>query len=66
MSKSKRCPNSGIYKVQEEANRRTKETGRLVRYAHIQKEETIAMIRERDKLERLKRGADDAEHTKPF
>lgn len=35
-----------IYEVQEEAERRTKETGRFVRYADIQKEETLQMIKE--------------------
>ena len=59
MSKTKSCPNKDIYKVQEEAVRRTKETGRLVRYAHIQKEETIRLIRERDRLEKLKRSEND-------
>ena len=59
MSKPKNRPNEDIYKVQEEAVRRTKETGRLVRYAHIQKEETIQLIRERDRLEKLKRSEQD-------
>ena len=44
-----------IEEVQKEAARRTKETGRYTRYADIQKEETVAMIRERDRLQKLKR-----------
>ena len=55
----RRPPRNTIYEVQEEAMRRTKETGRLVRYAHIQKEETVQMIRERDRLEKEKRSVDD-------
>ena len=53
----RRAPRMSIEDVQKEAARRTKETGRLVRYAHIQKEETVALIRERDRLEKLKKGA---------
>lgn len=55
-------PSMTIEEVQEEAARRTRETGRLVRYKHIQIEETLALIRQRDtaaaaKLEKLKRRA---------
>ena len=48
-------PSMTIEEVQKEAERRSRETGRRVRYAHIQIEETVAMIRQRDKLEKLKR-----------
>ena len=60
--KPRSAPSMTIYEVQEEAARRTRETGRRVRYAHIQIEETVALIRQRDtaaaaKLEKLKRRA---------
>lgn len=47
--KPKSRPGMTIHEVQEEARRRTEETGRLVRYADIQKEETMRLIRERDR-----------------
>ena len=54
-----RTPHHGksmtIEDVQKEAARRTKETGRYTRYADIQKEETVELIRQRDKLEKLKK-----------
>jgi hypothetical protein len=53
----RRPPRKTIEDVQKEAERRSRETGRRVRYRHIQIEETLAMIRQRDKLERLKREA---------
>jgi hypothetical protein len=58
----RRPPSKTIEEVQEEAARRTLETGRRVRYADIQKEETVALIRGQDtlaklKLEKLKRRA---------
>lgn len=42
-------PSMTIYAVQEEARRRTEQTGRYVRYKDIQIEETLAMIRARGK-----------------
>lgn len=39
-------PSMTIYEMQEEARRRSKETGRFVRYADLQKEETLRLIRE--------------------
>lgn len=50
-------PAMTITEVQEEARRRSKETGRRVRYKHIQIEETLALIRQRDKMEKLKKEA---------
>lgn len=50
-------PSMTISEVQEEAARRTKETGRYVRYKHIQIEETLALIRQRDNLDKLKKEA---------
>lgn len=50
-------PRMTIEEVQEEAARRTRETGRYTRYADIQKEETVALIRQRDKLAKLKKEA---------
>lgn len=50
-------PTMTITEVQEEAARRTRETGRYTDYADIQKEETVALIRQRDKLAKLKKGA---------
>lgn len=35
-----------VQEVQEEARRRTEETGRYTRYAHIQKEETLRLLKE--------------------
>ena len=51
----RRSPKKTIRDVQEEARRRTEETGRPVRYADLQKEETLEMIKRRAGLERLKR-----------
>lgn len=48
-AKPRSRPNMTIYEVQEEARRRTEETGCFTRYADIQKEETLRMIAERDK-----------------
>ena len=48
-------PSMTIEEVQKEALRRSKETGRRVRYADIQKEETVELIRQRDRLEKLKK-----------
>ena len=50
-------PSMTIEEVQKEALRRSKETGRRVRYADIQKEETVELIRQRDRLQKLKKGA---------
>lgn len=44
-----------IEAVQAEARRRTEATGRFTRYADIQKEETLRMLRERD--EQMRRRA---------
>lgn len=48
-------PRMTIEDVQKEAERRSRETGRRVKYADIQIEETVAMIRARDKLAELKK-----------
>lgn len=48
-------PTMTITEVQEEARRRSEQTGRHVRYKHIQIEETVALIRQREALERLKK-----------
>lgn len=53
----RRPPTMTITEVQEEAARRTRETGRYTDYADIQKEETVALIRQRDKLAKLKKEA---------
>lgn len=53
----RRPPRKTIYEVQEEALRRSRETGRRVLYRHIQIEETLALIRQREQLERLKKEA---------
>ena len=50
-------PAMTIEDVQKEAARRTRETGRYTDYADIQKEETVALIRQRDKLAKLKKEA---------
>ena len=39
-------PRMTIHEMQEEARRRSAETGRFVRYADLQKEETMRLIRE--------------------
>ena len=54
-AKHRNAPNMTIEEVQKEAERRTKETGRYTRYADIQKEETVALIRRREERERLKK-----------
>lgn len=53
-------PTMTIYEVQEEAERRTRETGRYTRYADIQKEETLLMLRRQAALEKLKKRAKGA------
>ena len=53
--KPRSAPAMTISQVQEEARRRTEETGRYTDYADIQKEETILMIRRQSALDRLKR-----------
>lgn len=53
----RRPPTMTIEDVQKEAARRTRETGRYTDYADIQKEETVALIRQRDKLAKLKKEA---------
>ena len=48
-------PSMTIYEVQEEARRRSEKTGRYVRYADIQKEETLRMLRQQDTKRRRTR-----------
>lgn len=55
--KPKSRPGMTIREVQEEARRRSKETGKRIRYAHIQIEETLALAKRAAGLERLKRRA---------
>ena len=45
VAKPRSRPTMSITQVQREAERRTRETGRMVRYADIQKEETLLMLR---------------------
>lgn len=45
LAKPRSAPTMSITQVQREAERRTRETGRMVRYADIQKEETLLMLR---------------------
>lgn len=52
--KPRSAPAMTITEVQEEARRRTEETGRYTRYADIQKEETVLMLRRQSALDRLK------------
>jgi hypothetical protein len=56
-NKPRSRPTMTITEVQEEAARRTRETGRYVRYKHIQIEETLALIRQREGLDKLKKEA---------
>ncbi len=53
--KPRSAPTMTITEVQQEAERRTKKTGRLVRYADIQKEETLLMLRRQAARDKLKR-----------
>lgn len=55
VDKPKSAPGMTIYEVQEEAARRTKKTGRYHRYADIQKEETLLMLRRTAALDKLKK-----------
>ena len=57
--KKKSISGMTIEEVQEEAARRTKKTGKLVRYAHIQIEETLALAKAQKTLHKpkKKRGA---------
>ena len=57
IDKPRSRPAMTISEVQEEARRRSEQTGRHVRYKHIQIEETLALIRKRDKLDKLKKEA---------
>lgn len=51
------APSMTIEEVQAEAERRTRETGRYTRYAHIQVEETLALARNQVIVHRPKRRA---------
>lgn len=53
--KPKSRPGMTIKEVQEEARRRSEETGKRVRYAHIQIEETLALARNQTTLHKPKR-----------
>lgn len=58
-------PTMTIYEVQEEARRRTSATGNYVRYADIQKEETLLMLRRQAAREKVKKRKEGARcHTK--
>ena len=49
------APTMSITQVQREAERRSKEAGRMVRYADIQKEETLLMLRRQAAREKVKK-----------
>lgn len=55
VAKPRSRPTMTIYEVQEEARRRTEKTGQYHRYAHIQKEETLLMLRRQAARETLKK-----------
>lgn len=55
--KPKSAPSMTIEEVQAEAERRTRETGRYTRYAHIQIEETLRLMKNQTTVHKPKRRA---------
>jgi hypothetical protein len=53
--KPKSRPGMTIKEVQEEARRRSEETGKRIRYAHIQIEETLALAKSQVTIHKPKR-----------
>jgi hypothetical protein len=55
VAKPRSRPTMTISEMQREAERRTRETGRFTRYADLQKEETLLMLRRQAARETLKK-----------
>ena len=55
VAKPRSAPTMTIHEVQREARRRSQETGRYVRYADIQKEETLLMLRRQAAREKVRK-----------
>ena len=56
VARPRSAPTMSITQVQREAERRSKIAGRMVRYADIQKEETLLMLRRLAAREKVKKG----------
>lgn len=56
-NKPRSAPSRTIEEVQEEARRRSELTGKRIRYAHIQIEETLALAKNQTTLHKPKRRA---------
>ena len=55
VAKPRSAPTMTIHEMQQEAARRTRETGNYVRYADLQKEETLLMLRRQAAREKVKK-----------